>query len=114
MRKLGLVLLAVLAFNTMSAQTYKATGSGMSNFVYIFTESTITSKEKGEIISVDEGFKKRVSDVVVTYYKTYDDGTKEMYQILNTDKDNVNIVVTTTDGLSGDKYKYTIRTKRIN
>ena len=63
---------------------------------------------------VDEGFKKRVSDIVVTYYKTYDDGTTEMYQILNTDKDKVDIIITTTDGLSGEKYKYTIRAKRIN
>ena len=107
----GLILL--LAFNTNS-QIYEATSAGMSNFVYIFADSTITSKEKNEIISVDEGFKKRVSDIVVTYYKTYDDGTTEMYQILNTDKDKVDIIITTTDVLSGEKYKYTIRAKRIN
>ena len=50
----------------------------------------------------------------MTYYKLYDDGTTEMYQILNIGKDKVNIVTTTTDGLSGERYKYTFRAKRIN
>ena len=109
----GLVVL--LAFTTMSAQTYKAKGLGMSSFGYIFTDSTITSTKKGKILSVDTGFKKTVtSNKISTYYKIYDDGGKEIYKVVETSKNNVHIFITTIDALTEEKFKHTLRAKRIN
>tara|TARA_R110000803_G_scaffold198368_1_gene262109 strand:+ start:61 stop:411 length:351 start_codon:yes stop_codon:yes gene_type:complete len=115
MKKVLVVLVVLLALNTVNAQSYKLKGIGMSKFTYIFTDSTITATKKGKVLKVTKGFVKKVkSDKVNEYYKTDEDGNKQRWQVVEMSKNNVLISITMVDSFTEEKTKSNLMAKRTN
>ena len=115
MRKVLLVLVAVLSLSAMSAQEYKLKGFGGKINGFVFTDSTIASTKKGKIIEVTTGFRKKVkSESVTEYYRTDENGNKQRWQVVESSKKNVYIFITMIDSFTEEKTKATLRAKRLN
>jgi len=115
MKKVLLVLVAVLAFSTINAQKYKLKGFGGKINGFVFTDSTIVSTKNGEIIKVITGVKRKVkSDKVTEYFKVDEDGSKYKWQIIEMSKNSISISILVIDSFTEQRAEMTLRAKRIN
>ena len=115
MRKIIVLVAVFLSFSAMSAQEYKLKGFGGKINGFVFTDSTIASTKKGKVVEVTTGFRKKVkSESVTEYYRTDENGNKQRWQVVESNKKNVYIFITIIDSFTEEKTKATLRAKRLN